>query len=261
MNEEFKENLKTKLLEEIDKLDREYFKTQHIINTKSFNRIENTISGHGEPLLFLHDIGVIPQIYTPVIDYLSNRHKVITPSLPGHGASKMHNSSDNISFEIYLEFINELLESLEIDEPIRIVGHSFGGTLALLYARQYPERVREIVIASPFIEPFKLNLLQQMKGYIDYLKFNKYIPLDIFKNLLVNSKNIFRTYKLVLNTDILDILHEVSSKVTVVWGENDNLIPLSQLENFKIRLKHAKIKMVDKRHHNWVFDSPHKLNV
>lgn len=51
-----------------------------------------------------------------------------------------------------------LLAALHIDEPVVPFGHSDGGSVALLYAAHFPERVRGLVVLAPHIlvEPVSL---------------------------------------------------------------------------------------------------------
>lgn len=55
------------------------------------------------------------------------------------------------SFETALELLHDYLKPH--DQPIHLLGHSTGGLLALLYARQYPKRVRSLTLLSVGVNP------------------------------------------------------------------------------------------------------------
>lgn len=55
------------------------------------------------------------------------------------------------SFEIALTLLHDYLK--HCDRPIHLLGHSTGGLLALLYARQHPERVRSLTLLSVGVNP------------------------------------------------------------------------------------------------------------
>lgn len=90
---------------------------------------------------------------------LSDEHlpevRVIAPDLRGHGRST---ALPPWTFERIVTDLVELLEA-ETDEPVLIVGHSFGAATALHLAHRHPELVRGLVLLDPAIalEPTLLN--------------------------------------------------------------------------------------------------------
>lgn len=55
------------------------------------------------------------------------------------------------SFETALVLLHDYLK--HYNRPIHLLGHSTGGLLGLLYARQYPERVRSLTLLSVGVNP------------------------------------------------------------------------------------------------------------
>jgi pimeloyl-ACP methyl ester carboxylesterase len=49
------------------------------------------------------------------------------------------------------EVLPALLDALDIREPVRLLGHSDGGSIALLYAARFPERTAGAVLLAPHI--------------------------------------------------------------------------------------------------------------
>ncbi len=60
--------------------------------------------------------------------------------------------------ELEADVLNELLSQLNIDNAI-LFGHSDGGTIALLTASKYPERIKAVVVeaAHIFVEDVTLK--------------------------------------------------------------------------------------------------------
>ncbi len=55
------------------------------------------------------------------------------------------------SWEIALDLLENYLESLS--QPVNLIGHGIGGTLGLLYARKYPEKVKSLTLLGVGFHP------------------------------------------------------------------------------------------------------------
>ena len=56
------------------------------------------------------------------------------------------------TFDAVFDHFSAWIDSLEITEPMILIGHSLGGALSLQYALRYPERVRALVLVNPFYD-------------------------------------------------------------------------------------------------------------
>jgi pimeloyl-ACP methyl ester carboxylesterase len=101
-----------------------------------------------DPLLFLHGWGLSPQTYAEGITKLTAAGiRVIAPALPGFGGSDGPALSD-VTMKQYAARIGRLLDVLEVEKPVFVVGHSFGGGVAIQLATDRPERVRSLTLVS-----------------------------------------------------------------------------------------------------------------
>jgi pimeloyl-ACP methyl ester carboxylesterase len=98
--------------------------------------------GSGAPLALLHGYGGAASNWTLMAPALAERHRVLVPDLPGHGGSSAL-PGPALQIDPYADRVGELL-----DEPTVLVGHSFGGVVALRLAVRRPELVRGIVLAG-----------------------------------------------------------------------------------------------------------------
>ncbi len=80
-----------------------------------------------------------------MIERLARHHTVIAPDLLGHGRSDKPRA--DYSLGGYANAMRDLLTVLGIDR-VTVVGHSFGGGVAMQFAYQYPERTERIVLVS-----------------------------------------------------------------------------------------------------------------
>ncbi|MCU0370284.1 MAG: alpha/beta hydrolase [Bacteroidales bacterium] len=55
------------------------------------------------------------------------------------------------------DVLPELLEKLNIHKPVILIGHSDGGSIALLYAAKFPERVKALILEAPHVKIEELS--------------------------------------------------------------------------------------------------------
>ena len=101
-------------------------------------------AGEGEPLVFLHGWGLSPRTYEQGITRLTaGGVRVIAPALPGFGGSDGPPLL-RIDLKAYSRRIAGLIDALALEEPVFLVGHSFGGGVALQLATDRPDLVRSL---------------------------------------------------------------------------------------------------------------------
>ena len=103
-------------------------------------------TGSGPALLLLHGLGCDHTTWLPVIAALSRRYTVIAPDLLGHGKSDKPRADYSVGG--YANGVRDLLTVLGVDK-VTVVGHSFGGGVAMQFAYQFPERTERMVLVAP----------------------------------------------------------------------------------------------------------------
>jgi pimeloyl-ACP methyl ester carboxylesterase len=107
--------------------------------------------GSGYPVLFIHGIPTSNQIWTGVIDRLSDRFHCLAVDLPGLGRTprRAQKLGD-------LEALASHIEQLRITHKIdkwHIVGHDAGCAIGVHYAHQFHDRVGRLALLSPALFP------------------------------------------------------------------------------------------------------------
>ena len=110
-------------------------------------RLHFVIKGAGRPVVLIHGNPGSTQDWTRLFGPLGANRKIIAFDRPGHGQSQRPKHGDTTA-EVQAHLLHDALEQLHIERPI-IVGHSWGGALALVYAINYPKEVAGIVLAAP----------------------------------------------------------------------------------------------------------------
>ena len=103
-------------------------------------------SGHGEPLLLIHGVGMSRLAWKPVLPLLSAQRGVIVIDLPGHGESPPAPSHITPAPPGFARLLAALLDELGI-ERAHVAGNSLGGWTALELARL--GRARSVVAFGP----------------------------------------------------------------------------------------------------------------
>ena len=101
--------------------------------------------GSGPAILLLHGLACDHTTWAPVLESLARTHTVIAPDLLGHGRSDKPRADYSVGG--YANGMRDLLTVLGIDSAT-VVGHSFGGGVAMQFAYQYPERTERLVLVG-----------------------------------------------------------------------------------------------------------------
>lgn len=102
-------------------------------------------AGSGPALLLLHGLACDSATWDTVMAPLAEHFTVIAPDLLGHGESDKPDA--DYSLGGYANGMRDLITILGIDK-VTVVGHSFGGGVAMQFAYQFPDRVERIVLVS-----------------------------------------------------------------------------------------------------------------
>jgi pimeloyl-ACP methyl ester carboxylesterase len=103
-------------------------------------------AGKGPAILLIHGIGDNSDTWRDMIRELARDHTVIAPDLLGHGQSDKPRA--DYSLGGYANGMRDLLTVLGIDK-VTVVGHSFGGGVAMQFAYQFPERTERMILVAP----------------------------------------------------------------------------------------------------------------
>ena len=103
------------------------------------------IAGEGPPVVLVHGIGDSSATWARLIPGLAREHTVIAPDLLGHGASDKPRADYSVA--AYANGLRDLLSVLGVEQAT-LVGHSFGGGVAMQFAYQFPERTERLVLVS-----------------------------------------------------------------------------------------------------------------
>jgi pimeloyl-ACP methyl ester carboxylesterase len=106
--------------------------------------IHHRETGEGEPIVLLHPgPGLDGSVFFPWFERLAGRYRVIAPDLPGNGRSPAPTRGAATLSDLAAA-VEELAAALDL-ASYTLLGHSFGGFVALTHAVERPERVGRLV--------------------------------------------------------------------------------------------------------------------
>src|SRR5205823_7845488 len=101
--------------------------------------------GAGRPLILLHGGLGSGEMFGPILPALSERHRVITVDLQGHGRTA--DIDRPIDVRLMADDVAALIDHLGLEKP-DLVGYSLGGGVAFFTAVNHPQKVGKLVMAS-----------------------------------------------------------------------------------------------------------------
>jgi pimeloyl-ACP methyl ester carboxylesterase len=195
--------------------------------------------GSGPTLVLLHGAGDQAGAWSRIVPALQSKYELVIPDLPGHGESEPRTGPLGIG--AMLSGVEALLDSVVPRAPLILVGNSLGAWIATLYAHRHPERISRIVLvnggalmgdrpdislmpkdraaARRALEATRCPGSRPVPDYVvdDIIRQARRGPIgriaagaaDMFQYLLQGR------------------LQEIGTPVDLLWGECDQLMPLS----------------------------------
>lgn len=107
----------------------------------------------GQPIILVHGLASTSHIWDLVAPKLTDLGQVLAFDQRGHGLSSKPNSGydfDSISSDIY-----QLIQKLGLNQPLLLIGHSWGGYSAMVFAAEHPDLVKGLVLVDGGIMELK----------------------------------------------------------------------------------------------------------
>ncbi len=210
-------------------------------------------AGSGPPVLFLHGWGLDHQAYKAALSRLvAAGVRVLAPALPGFGGtSALPRKATSLSD--YGDWAAEFLRAMGIGEAALIMGHSFGGGVAITLAHDHPDQARGLVLVNSIGGSAWSRHGSTVRSMADrpVWDWGIHFPADLLPvrqarrvlpviiseavpNLLRDPRAFWTAAGLVRRADLtpeLDELRRRGLPVVVLWGRRDRLITRESFED------------------------------
>jgi 2-hydroxy-6-oxonona-2,4-dienedioate hydrolase len=208
-------------------------------------------SKKSETLVLLHGIGASAERWSNVIPFFYEHFRLIVPDIIGFGYSDKPTVEYNVPF--FVKFLVEFLNCLGMKKT-SIAGSSLGGLIAAEFAIKYSHMVNKLILVSPAgtmktstktLEEYILASLYPTHDNV-WRAFNnmafdprtvKEQTIEEFINRmkLPNAKYAFMSTMLAIRntTDLSSRLSKIHSPTMIMWGEQDDMIPVKYAEDYR----------------------------
>lgn len=184
--------------------------------------------GEGRDILLLHGWGQNIEMMKFIGDAFSDRFRITILDFPGFGES----SEPSIPWSIsdYVLLIEDLVKLLKIRNPI-VMGHSFGGRVAIKYSSNHSIE-KLVLFGSPCIRlqnklSLSTRILKKLKTLpgMDQIgeKMKKYIGSRDYK---AASPIMRQTLVQVVNEDLSSFAKQIEEPTLLIWGDHDEEAPV-----------------------------------
>lgn len=99
-----------------------------------------------EPLLLLHGLADHALVWSSLGDYLAQDYHIVAPDMRGHGESSKPETG--YTFTDAIADLEALMKHLGWS-CAHVIGHSWTGKLALIWAREQPKRIQSMILVDP----------------------------------------------------------------------------------------------------------------
>lgn len=216
-------------------------------------------------LVFLHGWRSQGLVWKDIADKMNNQgFAIYMLDLPGFGDSPQPKSA--FSVQDYADVVGEFIKKLKLNNVI-LIGHSFGGRIAIKLSAIYPNLIKKIVlvdsaglaenkskgisflakIAKPFFKPSFMRSLRE--------KIYKKIGVEDY----VATPQLKETFLKVINEDLSSNLTQINKPTLIICGENDKDTPTAVAKIMNEKIKNSKLIVLKGAGHFSFLDKPQEF--
>jgi len=226
--------------------------------------------GKGETLLLLHGLFGALSNWDGIIDYFSNRYRVLIPLLPIYELPPRE-----AGLEALLSFLEEFVDFKNLNN-VTVIGNSLGGHIGLLYTLKNQDNVHKLVLTgSSGLFENSMGGSFPKRGSYDYIRervaYTFYDPAVATKDLIdevfettssiPKCMSIVGIAKSAQRHNLAKDLHEIKVPTLLVWGLNDTITPPHVGYEFNRLIEDSELYFIDKCCHAPMMEHPHEFNV
>ena len=239
-------------------------------------RLHYRDEGSGAPLVLIH--GTFSSLHTwdGWVEALQDDHRLLRLDLPGHGLTGPRSDGD-YRRQADVELIADWLDELGV-ERASLAGNSLGGAIAWRFALTYPDRVDKLILidsagldtnnqgeSPPVFRVLEIPLLRRAAALFTPRIFFEQSLRDVYaQDERLNEELIDRYYLLLRRRGnrvaLLDRLQaprsqppgeigDIQAPVLIMWGEQDNWIPVEAAYQFQEQLPNGELVIIDDAGH------------
>lgn len=233
------------------------------------------------PIIFIHGFPFNKNSWQPQVEFLRERHRVITYDLRGFGQSEL--GDEEISIGLFADDLIAFMDALQISKAI-VCGLSMGGYILLNAAHRNPERFEGLILADTQCTADSPEAKEKRYQSIEKIKAdgtNEYADASV-KNLFsantieINPGLVQRIHSTITSTpaesitatldalakrsDSCPFLGEIINFTLVVCGKEDSITPPAKAEFLNSAIKNSTLVIIENAGHLSNLENPEDFN-
>lgn len=229
----------------------------------------------GRPtVVFLHGWALSDHSYRGSLDRLARAgFTVLAPALPGFGGTASL-PPEQVSLGGYADWLAEFVDEAGHSGAATLVGHSFGGAVAIRYAFEQPDRVSQLVLVNSIggatwsadgrlmsdrsLGDWGVHLGAELASARGLTRVLPVIASDAVRHALLRPGTLWRVGRLAREAQLGRELEELKRRhlpVAVLWGREDTVIPWACAESLIEALGDPQVVTVP-GNHGWLISDP-----
>ena len=221
-------------------------------------RIRYRTVGSGEPLLLLHGWGASLDTFAAMADDLKRQFSVTAFDFPGHGGSDLPPATWAV--DDFVDSTLGVLVALGV-ERTSVLGHSFGGRVAIKLAAAHPETVDRLVLVDSAGVPPPQTLERRLKRYASRFAnatgrlgrpgqaVRGAIVRRIASTDYLDAGPLRGTFLAIVREDLRPVLAHIKAPTLLVWGESDEDTTLADARSMEKLIPGARLLVLKNAGH------------
>jgi pimeloyl-ACP methyl ester carboxylesterase len=262
----------------------------HQVDLPGADAVNYVEIGEGDPIIFIHGIAGCWRNWLENLPYFGRTHRAIAIDLPGFGDSPM--PSWEISMANYGRLIHDFCERLGIDQVAALVGNSMGGFIGTEAVIEEPGRFDRLVLISAAGISFaewqgrSVDATRRIvKAAIPFLNGDRRVYLTTPRGRKLAFGRLFRNpnklrpellaeqvrpglqapgfsdaLAAIWGYDTRERLPEIEIPTMVVWGLNDQIVPVEGALGYHRLIPHSRLELFERTGHLPMLERPQRFN-
>lgn len=241
--------------------------------------------GKGTPIVLIHGTASSLHTWNDWTKELAKNYRVIRMDLPAFGLTGANNSGD-YSIQYYTQFLHQFLSKVKV-ENFYLVGNSLGGNIAWDYTAEHPEKVEKLILVDAsglptnkeppaIFKMAKTPVLSSLFLYVTPRFFIKKNMKEVYADdSKITEELITRYHEMALRTGnrkafidraktdfnlegkaSLEKLKSIKTETLLIWGAEDNWIPLDNGKRMQTALTNSKLVVIENSGHVPMEENP-----
>lgn len=232
------------------------------------------IEGEGPNLVLIHGTAASLHTWDAWTEILKKDFRIIRLDLPAFGLTGPSLTRD-YSIGAYRDFVDAFVDAIALD-TFSIAGNSLGGGIAWAYAAAHPEKIEKLVLIDatgipddkgdpPVFKMARNPILGKLFEFLTPKSFIKKNMKEVYYDdskvtdslvtryhqmaLRAGNRIAFRDRAHVVNPDRTAELAKITSPTLIIWGEEDEWIPVSSAYQFQDKIEAAELAIMEEIGH------------